>query len=62
MNWGGASEFFSMGGYGLYVWGSYGITTMLIGAEAWLTLRRRQRALQLALEAAPEAASAGARR
>jgi heme exporter protein D len=51
MTWGGASEFFSMGGYGLYVWGSYGITAVLIGAEAWLTLRRRERALRDALQA-----------
>ncbi len=26
MNWGSASEFFAMGGYGLYVWGSFGVT------------------------------------
>jgi heme exporter protein D len=51
MSWSGAGDFFSMGGYGLYVWGSYGITTVLIGAEAWLTLRRRQRALRDALQA-----------
>ena len=51
MTWGSAGEFFSMGGYGLYVWGSYGITTVLIGAEAWLTLRRRQRAMRDALQA-----------
>jgi heme exporter protein D len=24
MNWGSASEFFAMGGHGLYVWGSFG--------------------------------------
>jgi len=49
MNWGSASEFFAMGGYGVYVWGSYGITAALIGFEAWLTLRRRRRALDDAL-------------
>ena len=43
------SEFFAMGGYGLYVWGSYAITAALIGFEAWLTLRRRRRALNDAL-------------
>jgi heme exporter protein D len=57
MSWGSASEFFAMGGYGLYVWGSYGITAALIGFECWLTLRRRQRALREALaSAASEAA------
>ena len=25
MNWGSLSEFLAMGGYGLYVWGSYGV-------------------------------------
>jgi heme exporter protein D len=56
MSWGSASEFFAMGGYGLYVWGSYGIAAALIGAELWLAQRRRQRALREALAAA----SAGA--
>jgi len=52
MNWGSAGEFFAMGGYGVYVWGSYGITAALIGFEAWLTLRRRRRALCDALASA----------
>jgi len=56
MNWSSAGEFFAMGGYGLYVWGSYGITAALIGFESWLTLRRRQRALRAALESAAQGA------
>jgi len=52
VNWGSASDFFSMGGYGLYVWGSYGITAALIGVEAWLALRRRRHALRNAFESA----------
>jgi len=60
MNWGSASEFFAMGGYGVYVWGSYGITAVLIGAEAWLTLRRRQRALRDALASVATSVSASA--
>ena len=28
MNWNSASEFFAMGGYGLYVWGSYAVTAV----------------------------------
>jgi heme exporter protein D len=62
MTWGSASEFFSMGGYGVYVWGSYGITAGLIGFESWLALRRRQRALRDALAAASAPASDGAQR
>ena len=35
MNWGSAEEFFAMGGYGVYVWGSYGVTAVAIAAELW---------------------------
>ena len=42
MNWGSANEFFAMGGYGLYVWGSYAVTFACIAIElAALALRRR---------------------
>jgi heme exporter protein D len=40
MQWGSASEFFAMGGYGLYVWGAYGVTAVLIAAEIVLLVRR----------------------
>ena len=33
MNWGNAQEFFAMGGYGPYVWGSYLVTFAAIGIE-----------------------------
>ena len=36
------SEFFHMGGYGLYVWGSYGVTFFLLLMEMML-LRKRSR-------------------
>jgi len=36
------SEFFHMGGYGLYVWGSYGVTFFLLCMEMML-LRKRSR-------------------
>ena len=39
MNWGSANEFLAMGGYGLYVWGSYGVTMLCIAIEIW-TLRK----------------------
>lgn len=41
MNW---ARFFNMGGYALYVWGSFGVALALMGAEV-LLLRRRKRAL-----------------
>jgi heme exporter protein D len=52
MNWGSASEFFSMGGYGLYVWGSYGLALLLMAVEPWLAARRHRNALREAAGAA----------
>jgi heme exporter protein D len=44
MNWGSSEAFFHMGGYGLYVWGSYGVTALVMALEPWLAARRRRRA------------------
>lgn len=44
MNWGSAQAFFDMGGYGLYVWGSYGMTALGILLEVYLVRRRRHMA------------------
>ena len=44
MNWGSLSEFLSMKGYGLYVWGSYGVTAALMLGEPWLVRRHLRRA------------------
>jgi heme exporter protein D len=44
MNWGSVSEFLAMGGYGLYVWGSYAVAAALIAAEAAGLARRHERA------------------
>jgi len=46
MNWNSASEFFNMGGYGLYVWGSYGVTLAWMLIEPWTARRRHQAALR----------------
>jgi len=35
------SEFFAMGGYGLYVWGAYGVTFALLIIEVTLLLKRK---------------------
>jgi len=40
------AEFFNMGGYALYVWGSFGATALLMIAEPVLLSRRRKSALQ----------------
>jgi heme exporter protein D len=39
MNW---SEFFSMGGYAFYVWGSYLATLIIMGGELVFLLRPRK--------------------
>jgi heme exporter protein D len=46
MQWSSATEFFAMGGYGLYIWGAYGMTALVIALEliALLTRRRAARA------------------
>ena len=48
MSWGSVDEFLHMGGYGLYVWGSYGVTFAALVIEAWV-LVRRERALRARL-------------
>jgi heme exporter protein D len=42
MNWQSWSDFWAMGGYGFYVWGSYLVTVVLILGEI-LQLRARKR-------------------
>lgn len=36
------SEFFAMGGYALYVWGSYGVTALVMVIEVILGVRRKR--------------------
>ena len=42
MNWSSISEFFLMGGYGFYVWGSYLVTFVCIVGEILLISNRRR--------------------
>lgn len=51
MNW---SNFFSMGGYALYVWGSYGVTFVLLGGEVLMLLKRRRDLVKRERARAPE--------
>jgi len=50
MNWNNAGEFFAMGGYGLYVWGSYGVMAAWMLAEPLLVAVRLRAARQAARE------------
>ena len=54
MHWSSWSEFFSMGGYGAYVWGSYGVTVVLLAAEVLMLRARKRRLVQTAEHAEVE--------
>jgi heme exporter protein D len=45
LNWASASDFLAMGGYGLYVWGSFGVTALVMLLEMW-SLSARRKALR----------------
>lgn len=40
------SEFFAMGGYGVYVWGSFGLSFIVFAANIIASRRLRHRVLQ----------------
>ena len=42
MHWNSASEFWAMGGYGFYVWGSFGITFLCMAIEVFLLRKHKQ--------------------
>ena len=48
MNWTSLEHFLSMGGYGWFVWGSYGVTAAAIAAEVLSVRARRRRAIAAA--------------
>ena len=56
MNWSSFGEFAAMGGYGLYVWGSFGMCALVLAGEL-LSLRLRRNALrQLPLDGIDDSA------
>ncbi|MBI3937485.1 MAG: heme exporter protein CcmD [Betaproteobacteria bacterium] len=46
MSWGSWGDFFAMGGYALYVWGSYAVTLGLMVAEVVLLVLRKRNILE----------------
>ena len=42
MTWGSTANFFAMGGYAFYVWGSYGVTALFLVLETVLLLLRKR--------------------
>jgi len=61
MQWHSVDDFFAMGGYALYVWGSFGACALAMLIEPWL-LRRRHRALVRSLRRARAAERTAPRR
>jgi heme exporter protein D len=58
MQWHSAADFFAMGGYAAYVWGSVGACAIAMTIEPWL-LRRRHRQLLQALRRRNRSAATG---
>jgi len=46
MHWNSVSEFFAMGGYAFYVWGSFGLTALVALGEVLLLRGQRQELLK----------------
>jgi heme exporter protein D len=54
MNVGSLSDVLFLGGYGLYVWGSYAVTLVLMLLEPWWVRRHRSRAQRAAAQSISE--------
>jgi heme exporter protein D len=46
MQWLSIEDFFHMGGYAFYVWGSFGITALVVVAEIWQVRAKRHETLR----------------
>ena len=42
IHWNSFSDFLAMGGYGFYVWGSFGVTVLIMTIEPILVVRNRK--------------------
>ncbi len=51
MMWSSAAEFWAMGGYGVFVWGSMGVSAALMALEVLLAGVGRRQALDAVCEA-----------
>ena len=46
--WHSLSDFIAMDGYGLYIWGAYGVTLLCMLVEPVMAIHRRRQAWRLA--------------
>ena len=42
MQWLSVADFFYMGGYALYVWGSFGVSALVVVGEIWQVRSKRR--------------------
>ena len=47
MRWTSWAEFWAMGGYALYVWGSFAVSAALMAVEVWQARQQRMDTLRL---------------
>ncbi len=45
--WNSFSDFLAMGGYGFYVWGSFGVTALIMAIEPIVVIRNRKSTIAL---------------
>ena len=62
IHWASFADFLAMGGYAGYVWGSFGVTALIMIVEPILVARNRRQVIallkrQLRAEARPEGAA-----
>lgn len=50
MNWHSLRDFLDMGGYALYVWGSFGMVALVLVVECWAVALRRRALRDLPLD------------
>jgi len=61
MQWHSTAEFFAMGGYAAYVWGSVGACAVAMAVEPWLVRRRHRQLVQALRRRNRSAATASAK-
>ena len=61
MHWNNAGEFFAMGGYAFYVWGSFGACALGMLIEPLLVRQQRRQLLQSLREQRQADAATGSR-
>lgn len=42
IHWNSLADFLAMGGYGFYVWGSFGVTALIMAIEPMFVARHRK--------------------